>query len=160
MQTRHALRAVLNTVNLATPLGLIMAAVSRCDLEWGPEGLILAKNYRPRLPIAGAFTVGNVIFFRPHFAEPREVPALLAHEARHSWQYVACLGLPFFPLYFAGVAWSLLRTGDPASRNPFERFAGLQAGGYREQPTRSLVAALRSRQHSSHPHNTNGRRPL
>jgi hypothetical protein len=34
------------------------------------------------------------------------------------------------------------RIGDPASRNPFERRAGLSDGGYREQPLRPVVAAL------------------
>jgi hypothetical protein len=33
-------------------------------------------------------------------------------------------------------AWSWVRTGDPASRNLFERAAGLADGGYRERPLR------------------------
>ena len=61
-------------------------------------------------------------------------PELLAHEERHAWQYVACLGLPFLPLYAAAMAWSQLRTGDRASRNVFERHAGLDAGGYLPRP--------------------------
>ncbi|MBB5597993.1 eCIS core domain-containing protein [Neomicrococcus lactis] len=160
MRFSHVLRAGCNTLNLTTPLGTILASLTHCDLELGPDGLILAKNYERRFPVAGAFTVGNVIFFRPHYTDPREVPELMAHEARHSWQYVFCLGLPFLPLYFASVAWSLLRTGDPASRNPFERHAGLQAGGYREQPTRSLVAALRTRRHPTSTTGPSERRPL
>ena len=59
-----------------------------------------------------------------------ERPALLAHEERHSWQYVACLGLPMLPLYGLGAAWSYARGGDFGVHNPFERPAGLADGGY------------------------------
>ena len=69
---------------------------------------------------------------------------LLEHEARHCHQYAVCLGLPFLPAYLLAAGYSLLRTGDPASRNPFERGAGLADGGYREQPLRPLAVALRA----------------
>jgi hypothetical protein len=36
------------------------------------------------------------------------------------------------------MAWSVLRTGDRAARNFFERQAGLAIGGYRELPTRPV----------------------
>ncbi|WP_353713451.1 hypothetical protein [Arthrobacter sp. K5] len=39
-------------------------------------------------------------------------------------------GLPFLLFYFAAAAWSAVRYGDSASGNPFERHAGLEAGGY------------------------------
>jgi hypothetical protein len=39
-------------------------------------------------------------------------------------------------LYLAAAGWSWLRTGDFASRNVFERRAGLADGGYRERPVR------------------------
>ena len=47
-----------------------------------------------------------------------------------------CLGLPFLPLYGLAAAWSTWRTGDPASRNPFERGAGLVRGGYVQRAVR------------------------
>ena len=65
-------------------------------------------------------------------------PGTMAHEAAHAWQYFAFLGLPFLPLYALASAWSWLRTGDPASRNPFERGAGLVRGGYSERPVTNL----------------------
>ncbi|WP_394942244.1 hypothetical protein [Psychromicrobium sp. YIM B11713] len=125
------IRRFSNLLNLSTPLGVLLAAITGTPLRKGTRGLIFGTDYRPLFPQARAFTVGNVIFFRA--TEPEL--ALLDHEARHSTQYMLCLGLPFFPLYFAGAAWSWWRTGDPGSRNPFERWAGLTEGGYRERET-------------------------
>lgn len=136
----------LNWVNLSTPCGLAVAALSGCRITRGPHGILLAEGYRRRLPKARAFTVGNVVVLRGR--APRSAPAgfdrLLEHEARHCRQYAACLGLPFLPAYLLAAGYSLLRTGDPASRNPFERGAGLADGGYREQPVRPLAGAVRA----------------
>jgi hypothetical protein len=134
MKSAHRLRQVLNALNLSTPAGLVLAVSTRTRLHRGPRGLILGTGYRPRLPAAGAFTVGNVIFFRAEMDVVDGNPLLLEHEARHSTQYSYCLGLPFLPLYFAAALWSLIRAGDPASRNVFERRAGLHDGGYAERP--------------------------
>nr|WP_026554109.1 hypothetical protein [Arthrobacter sp. 35W] len=131
------LRQVANLLNLSTPLGLLLAALSRTPVERGPDGLLLGTGYRPRLPLAGAFTVGNVIFYRADRTFIDSRPTLLAHEAVHSTQYALCLGLPFLPLYGFCAVYSLWRTGDPGSRNLFERGAGLAAGGYRELPTKA-----------------------
>ncbi|MDI3332006.1 MAG: DUF4157 domain-containing protein [Micrococcus sp.] len=128
-----ALRRIWNAVNLTTPLGLVLALASGCAVERGPLGLLLATGYRWPVPDGGAFTVGNVVFFRPHTPI---TPRLLAHEARHATQYAWCAGVPFLVLYAVAAGWSLLRTGDTASRNVFERHAGLTAGGYRERPVR------------------------
>jgi hypothetical protein len=94
------------------------------------------------VPPAAAFTVGNVVTTRhgPGWLEER--PALLRHEERHTWQYVACLGLPMLPLYLLAAGWSYVVGGDPAVHNAFERLAGLADGGY---PTVSARARRRSR---------------
>lgn len=133
MSPAQRFRQIWNAMNLSTILGLVGALCSGCTVEKGPHGLILARGYTAKFPDGGAFTVGNVVFFRPH---TRITPTLLQHEANHATQWAWCLGLPFLPLYFLAVGWSLLRTGDTASRNVFERGAGLQAGGYVERPTR------------------------
>jgi hypothetical protein len=138
MTAGERLRRLLNWINLSTLLGLGTARLARCSLQDGPRGLILAHGYTWPLPNAAAFTLGNVVLFRPDAARLADNPVLLGHEARHSTQYALCLGLPFLPLYLAAAVWSLLRTGDPASRNPFERAAGLRDGGYRERPLRPL----------------------
>lgn len=142
MVPAHRMRWLLNWLNLSTAAGLVLAKTKRCDLRPGPEGLILAFGYTGILPVARAFTVGNVILFRGSAEEGAPRPALLAHEARHSTQYALCLGLPFLPLYFGAAAFSLLRTGDPASLNLFERRAGLADGGYVQRPVRPLATTL------------------
>ena len=46
--------------------------------------------------------------------------------------------------YAAAAGWSWLRTGDFASRNCFERAAGLADGGYRERPVRPIAEGIRA----------------
>lgn len=135
------LRAVLNVVNLSTPLGLVLAVATRCRLRPLPRGLVLATGYPYAVPRASAFTVGDVVLTRADEERVLARPGLLAHEERHAWQYAACLGLPFLPLYALGSAWSWLRSGHVAVHNPFERWAGLADGGYPDPvsvPTRAL----------------------
>ena len=128
-------RLVGNLGNLTTPLGLLIALVGRARIRGGPRGLVLAEGYRLPFPVAGAFTVGNVITTPTTFVERlRSLPRLLEHEERHTWQYLCCLGLPFYPVYTVMMGWSVLRTGDRAARNAFERMAGLAAGGYQDRP--------------------------
>ncbi len=133
LSPRLRVRQLVNAVTLVTPLGLVLALAAGCRVRRGPDGLILAFGYRWGFPDGGAFTVGNMVLFRPHTTPTAR---LIAHESRHATQYAWCLGLPFLVLYAGAAGWSWLRTGDPASRNPFERHAGLTAGGYRERPVR------------------------
>ena len=142
MTAGHRIRAAANALNLSTATGLLLAGLSRTHVEKGPQGLLLGTHYKPKLPLAGAFTVGNVVFYRADRAFIDSRPELLGHEALHATQYAWCLGLPFFPLYAACAAWSLWRTGDPGSRNFFERHAGLRQGGYRELPTVPRLPAV------------------
>ncbi len=135
LTSAQRVRVVGNLVNLTTPLGLLLARVGRAQVRRGPRGLWLAEGYQLPFPVAGAFTIGDVVLTSTTFAERLgRLPRLLEHEEQHSWQYLACLGLPFFPVYLGLTAWSLLRTGDRAARNAFERQAGLAAGGYLDHP--------------------------
>lgn len=122
-------------LNLATPLGLILAAAGRSTIRRGPHGLLLAEGWR--LPLAaGAFTVGNVVITAGRFRDlTAALPQVLEHEARHSSQWLRWGGLPFLLAYAAGAAWSLARTGRAGPGNPFERAAGLAEGGYPVPPT-------------------------
>ena len=43
------------------PLGLAIAKLGRATIRRGPRGLFLCEGYKLKFPIAGAFTVGNVI---------------------------------------------------------------------------------------------------
>lgn len=112
------LRLVGNAFNWSTPLGLAIAVVGRCRIRRGPRGLWLADGYRPSFPIAGAFTVGNVIITgRPDWSGYlAQQPTTLAHEERHTWQWLA-FGRLFLPAYTATMGWSWLRTGDRAGSN-------------------------------------------
>jgi hypothetical protein len=123
-------RQVLNAVNGSTLLGLALGAASRSSFHCGPQGLVLAT--RSRLPLRGAaaLTVGDVVLTPGNADFLLRRPRLLAHEGRHSWQYAACLGLPMIPLYGVAAAWSYLRGGDFGVHNAFERWAGLEDGGY------------------------------
>ncbi|MFV0405610.1 MAG: hypothetical protein ACK5LN_02100 [Propioniciclava sp.] len=130
----HQLRSVANWLNLTTPVGIALALAGRARLRAGPERLVLADHYRLPFPVAGAFTVGNVILSAESVQDlDDQHPGTLAHEGRHAWQY-AVGGVWFFPAYTVAAAWSMLRTGSPALANPFERHAGLHSGGYLGQP--------------------------
>ena len=141
MTPAQRLRQVANLLNGSTVLGMLLARSAGCGIRKGPRGLVIATGYRPRLPIAGAFAVGNVVLFRSDPGQVRGNPVLLGHEERHCTQYAWCLGLPFLPLYFLAAGWSFLRTGSAGSGNIFERMAGLEAGGYVDpsgrRPTRN-----------------------
>ncbi|CAL8970642.1 hypothetical protein TESS_TESS_02213 [Tessaracoccus sp. O5.2] len=138
------LRDIANVVNLSTPLGLIIAAATRSRIR-RRGGLIVADRARLPLRNAAAFTVGSVVIL-PHReleeAERRN-PSLMEHEDAHAWQYAYCLGLPFIPLYFMALAWSVLRTGDRASANHFERQADLAKGGYPAHPILPVREGIR-----------------
>lgn len=130
MMPAHRLRQLANVVNLSTPLGLMVAVASRTTVSRGPRGLLIAAGYGWKLPHAGAFTLGNVILYRAPHGVAGSNPVLLGHEERHSTQYAYCLGLPFLAFYGIAAGWSMLRSGNPALNNFFERQAGLAAGGY------------------------------
>lgn len=138
-------KQIANCINLTTPVGIGVALLGKARRRPGPRGLILAEEYRLKFPIAGAFTIGNVVITPHRFDEQRlrRFPGLIEHEERHSWQWTFCLGLPFLPLYLLAMAWSWLRTGDRASHNFFEVRAGLRSGGYLRKQTRNPISAAR-----------------
>lgn len=138
------LRRVANWANGSTPLGMVIASAGGAELRGGPWGLHLASNYRWRFPVASAFTVGDVVISRHDLmAMSQRRPGLLEHEEAHARQWMACLGLPFLPLYLASMGWSWLRTGDRAAYCVFERHADLAKGGYAEVPARPIAPVLR-----------------
>jgi hypothetical protein len=131
----YRLRAMANLVNFSTLAGIAIARVGRARVSSGPRGLWYAEGYTLPFPVAGAFTVGNVIITPRTIAEIGE-PAV-THEERHTWQYTVC-GTAFMPLYLTAMCWSWIRTGDRAAQNIFERAAGLKDGGYVDVPARPL----------------------
>jgi hypothetical protein len=139
MRRALRIRQVVNAVNGSTLFGLAVARLGGARFGKGPGGLILATGYRLPIPKNPAFTVGNVVVSRRPLASDR----MLQHEAKHATQWAVCLGFPMLPLYGVASAWSWLRARDYSSRNVFERLAGLDDGGYREQPPRPLLAPRR-----------------
>ena len=138
-------RLIGNFINLTTPLGLGVAVIGRAEIRRGPRGLFLCEGYRLKFPIADAFTVGSVLTTVRTWDEVlRRQPQLLEHEENHTWQYLYCLGLPFYPAYAICMGWSMLRTNDRAARNFFERQAGLAIGGYRDVPVKPFGEAVRA----------------
>jgi hypothetical protein len=134
-----------NFVNLSTPVGLVVAKIGRAKIKRGPRGLFFGEHYRLNFPIAGAFTIGNVITTTTTWDQMlRRYPFLIKHEEAHTWQYFYCLGLPYYIPYVICMGWSVLRTGDRAARNFFERQAGLATGGYRDYPVRPLGEGIRA----------------
>jgi hypothetical protein len=128
--TRLRARQVVNWLNLSTPAGFLIAAIGGASIVRWERGTYLAAGYRWRFPIAGAFTVGNVIVTRHDEVWCADRPQLMRHEDRHCTQYAFCLGPTMWVPYvlFAAVSWSL--SGNHASYNPFERLANLVDGGY------------------------------
>lgn len=138
----HAVKLVGNVLNLSTLFGVLVGVLGRATFSRGPRGLVYATGYRLRFPMAGAFTIGNLVLTKHDRAYLDERPLLVRHEEQHSWQYFWLVGLPLLPLYLVGAAWSWLRTGCPASRNPFERLANLNDGNYIERPVQPIADTL------------------
>lgn len=128
MRRSHRFRQVINYANLSTPLGLLIVLIGGARLRHGERGLVYAYGYRLPFPVAGAFTVGNVIMTK--HAEGYLTGRLLDHESRHATQYATCVGLPMLVMYALASAFSLAVCGHLASWNVFERLAGLEDGGY------------------------------
>lgn len=80
------------------------------------------------LPGARSMTMGDVVL-KPDLEMPRQdLKALVEHEARHrtQWAVGTAAGGPLaFPVAY-GVTYFFF----PGARNPFERMAGLESGGY------------------------------
>lgn len=125
-------RRLVNTLTLATPLGLALARSGGATVQPGPHGLLLAAGFSALFPAprAGAVTVGDVVLLRMSRERAMASPGLLRHEAVHAEQW-AHWPLVFLPAYGLASLWSLLRTGDAATGNGFEVAAGLEDGGYR-----------------------------
>lgn len=137
MDQTSRMRNVANLVNLSTPLGLAVAVASGARLR-RRGSLLVADHARLGWLRASAMTVGSVVLVPGQSLASAEkaIPLLMAHEEEHAWQWAACLGLPFIPLYLLAAGWSMLVCGDRASANIFERQAGLRSGGYLERPKR------------------------
>lgn len=142
MRASYRARRAVNLLNGSTAAGILVAAAGRARLSRAPDGLLIGARYRLPVPVAPAFTVGNVVITRMDAAALAAAGPLLRHEARHATQYACCGGLPLIPAYLLAAAWSWALTGDFGTRNVFERRAGLADGGYSDRPVRPVRPAL------------------
>ncbi|MGA8987334.1 hypothetical protein [Aeromicrobium sp.] len=129
-------RAMLNWINLSTPLGLLVARIGGAATVRHDRGTYLATGYRHGFPGASAFTIGSVIISRHDLAYFEDRPALLRHEDRHCTQYAFALGVAMLPMYLVCAGMSYVIAGDHSSYNPFERLANLADGNYPPPATR------------------------
>ena len=129
------LRRWVNWINLTTATGFLVARLGGARPRPAPEGLYVAPHYRIGFPVAGAFTLGNVVCTKHDADYVVGTAALLRHESAHATQY-AWLGPLFWPAYGIAAAYSWALTGDPGGRNAFEVWAGLTDGGYTRRPLR------------------------
>ena len=139
----HLARTLLTAANGTTGAGLLLALASGAKIRRGKHGVLIAEGYRRKVPPVTCFTVGSVIITHrsADWLLHEERSTLFTHESRHAGQY-AVLGPLFWPAYWASCGWSYVLTGSYGTRNPFEKHAGLAAGGYREQPLRPWAARL------------------
>jgi hypothetical protein len=98
MRLGYRVRLVVNAANGSTLLGIAIAAAGRARLSSGAHGLLVAHRYRLPVPVAPAFTVGNVILTRMDNEALASADRLFAHEARHATQYACCGGPVMLPL--------------------------------------------------------------
>ncbi len=144
----RSIRRRANWLNLSTPAGLLLTALSGARPRRTPDGLYVATGYRWAVPMAGAFTVGDVIVTRQRRegADPTSPLAqqVWEHEKRHAAQY-AYLGLLFIPVYVAAAGYSWAVGGDAWSYNVFETRADLADGGYHRAELRPMARLVSNR---------------
>jgi hypothetical protein len=131
------LRQAVNLANGSTLAGLGVATLGGAEIARSVDGLFTGTGYRPPVPPASAFCLGNVIVTRAGELDPGS--RLFRHEARHATQFAWCGGVVMVPLYLAAAGMSWVLTGDFGSRNVFERLAGLADGGYADTPLRPAI---------------------
>lgn len=142
----HVARTALTAFNGTTMVGLLIAVATGTRVRRGRHGVLIAENFRLRMPAGSCFTVGSVIITK-HSAQwllADERARLFRHESRHCGQY-AFFGPLFWPAYWLACGWSIAITTSYGARNWFEKNAGLADGNYPlELPLRPwLLRALR-----------------
>jgi hypothetical protein len=137
----HVTRTTLTAVNGTTLVGLLVALGTGTKVRRGRHGVLIAENFRFRMPAGSCFTVGSVIITNrsAEWLLADERLRLFTHESRHASQY-AFFGPLFWPAYWLACGWSIALTPSYGVRNWFEKNAGLADGHYPlELPLRPWV---------------------
>ena len=135
-----------NFVNLSTPVGLAVARIGSATIRRGPARPVPGRGLPLQIPYRGRIHDRQCDHHERHVGcdVADKYPHLIQHEEGHTWQYLYCLGLPYYIPYVVFMGWSVLRTGDRAARNFFERQAGLAIGGYVDYPVRPIGDGIRA----------------
>jgi hypothetical protein len=142
VRARHRVRFAVNLANGSTLVGLGVALAGRARLARAADGLLTGTGYRLPAPAVPAFTVGNMIITRRDSLSADT--ALFRHEARHTTQYAWSGGLLMLPLYLAAAGVSWLLCDDFGAWNMYERWAGLDDGGYADRSLRPIWTRRRA----------------
>jgi hypothetical protein len=120
-----------------TGLGLLYGNAVGASLCWYPPADYYVDLHSGRYLGARFMNVGDIVLAPPFKVHVHNLQALAEHEARHrsQWAVVTAIGGPLaFPILY-GVADFFF----PGSRNPFERLAGLESGGYAHAGTAPVI---------------------
>jgi hypothetical protein len=131
-----SLNAAVATQKVATwpetGIGILYSQVDGARVCWSRSANYVAVN-ADNIAGASAMTIGDAVL-TPGFNIPRENrEKLVAHEARHRVQWAIGTAIAG-PLAFP-IAYAIDEFFFPGSRNHFERWAGLDTGGYSKSGT-------------------------
>ena len=119
-------RAGINVANGSTTIGLIYGLAAGGSCRGSRQECTIVCSSSKRFIQRGGTTIGGV--FVTKFSERNVTPKLLAHEAKHSDQWMVG-GWAFGALYLAEEL-RVKAMGGSEGCNIFERMAGLEGGGY------------------------------
>jgi hypothetical protein len=111
-----------------TGLGLLYGDAVGGSLCWYPPADYYVDLHSGRYLGARFMNIGDMVLAPPFEVYVRDPQALAEHEARHrsQWAVVTAIGGPLaYPILYGVVDFFF-----PGARNPFEKWAGLESGGY------------------------------
>lgn len=111
-----------------TGIGMLYGDVAGASLCWYQPADYYVDFHSGTFAGARIMNVGDVTLAPPFNTAVQSGKAVADHEARHrsQWAVVTAIGGPFaFPILYGALDFFF-----PGARNPFEKLAGLESGGY------------------------------
>ena len=116
-----------------TGIGLLYSRVSDAKVCWSRSADYYVAVHEEHIAGARALNLGDITLTPGYNISKEELRTLNSHEAGHrkQWAILTVIGGPLaFP-----IAYSIDDFFFPGSRNHFERWAGLESGGYSHEGT-------------------------